>query len=350
VTAPFAVVSDRHFHGWSAFSTVTPDGINSRLEIQLKEMRRCAAALKAAGGDLVIDCGDTFHVRGSVAPSVLNPVVDLHKELIDAGFKIISMTGNHDAETKDASRLTDASTALEAVGVLVIHEPRVLGYNAFVPWIADMARLRMEITKIAAYADTDRRTLFLHAPLNGVIPGLPDHGLDPAWVAKLGFRRVFVGHFHNHKAFPGEVYSVGASTHQTWSDAGSRAGFLIVDDTGVHFNKSRAPEFLDLNAATVDPTELPLLVDGNFVRVKLDSASLKEIDDLRAALQGYGAEGVVINAVRSATVSARTGSTITTGASLAVSVADFIRGKAYSNEAAVQKACAEILAVVKETA
>lgn len=351
MSKPFAVVSDRHFHAFSAFAEVTPEGINSRLAIQLAEMRRVAEKLREMGGRLIVDCGDTFHVRGSVAPTVLNPVADLHKKLVEEGFEIVSLAGNHDLESKHSARISNAVTALEAVGVRVMHEPWVEegwgdGGFAFIPWMPDLKELWIQIRRVAENLKDGPLTLFLHAPLNGVIPGIPDHGLDPADLGALGFKRVFCGHYHDHKRHAGEVYSVGALTHQTWSDVGTKAGFLIVEDDCVHRFDSHAPRFIDLNASAIDPEELPLMVDGHYVRAKIESSDPKEIDTLRAALIDYGAKGVVINSVRASAVTARTGS-VAAGASLEASVVDFVRGKKFDNEPAVLAECNDILATVR---
>ena len=71
----------------------------------------------------------------------------------------------------------------------------------------------------AGLAATDRRLV----PYGALVPERR-HDL-----AKLGFRRVFAGHYHHHCSFEdGKVWSIGATTHQTASDIGTKAGFLLV--------------------------------------------------------------------------------------------------------------------------
>lgn len=349
MSKPFAVISDQHFHEWSAFATVNASGVNSRLQIQLTELRRCADTLRAAGGDTIYNAGDTFHVRNSLMPSVLNPVMDLHRELISEGFKVIVLAGNHDLASKTSNRLSSAVTSLESIGCRVVNTTERIGDVVMVPWVAEVAILKLELDAIAATMTADElklTNLIIHAPVDGVIVGLPDHGLSGAYLKGLGFRRVFSGHYHSHKEVCDGVWSVGASCHQTWGDIGSKAGFLIVKEgEPVRWFKSHAPEFVEITAETpID--EVEMLVDGNFVRAKINSSKQVEIQELRAFLDGAGAKGVTILAHKDSSVTARVGSTVSAGASMEVSVNDFIKSKSFANHEKLALLCQDIL---KET-
>lgn len=343
---PYGLMADVHLHGWSAFSSVESDGANSRLAALLHEVIRCRDEVRKAGGDTIVIAGDLFHVRGSIAPSVLNPTLDTFSSLINSGIKIVILAGNHDLEGKEANRIGSAITSLEGVGCKVVnsfeHGLSVMERVVMIPWTQNLTDLKARIEEAR---DADSRPsevdLILHAPVDGVIAGLPDHGLTPEWLAKLGFRRVFSGHYHNHKAFDGGVYSIGALAHHTWSDVSSKAGFLLVGDD-VKWFKSHAPEFVEITAET-DPSEIPLLVDGNYVRAKINSTKTQDVEELRAYLTDSGAKGVVILAQKEAGAAPRSGSTVKAGASLEVSVADFIKTQSYANAEALQVLCQEIL-------
>src|SRR3569833_2574261 len=108
---PYGVMSDTHNHGWSAFATVLPSGVNSRLQIILDETWRCAQEIKKAGGDTLYHGGDLFHVRGSIAPSVLNPTTDCYRAIIEDGIQVVIDAGNHDLEGKEAARVSSAGAA-----------------------------------------------------------------------------------------------------------------------------------------------------------------------------------------------------------------------------------------------
>jgi len=343
-------MSDTHNHNWSAFATTTPEGVNSRLRATLDETVRCAGAVVAAGGDTIYHGGDLFHVRGSIAPSVLNPTLDTYRALINGGMKIVINAGNHDLEGKEASRMSSAITALEGIGCTVINKPTIHYVGAgsdmmVIPWIPNIAELKaaIETTPEAERADLD---LLIHAPIDGVIPGLPDHGLDAGYLAALGYRRVFAGHYHNHKDLGGSVYSIGSLTHQTWSDIDAKAGFLVVTDEGVKWHATHAPSFVEIDASTKED-EVPLIVDGNYVRVKINSAKLSDVEAMRAYLMSVGAKGVVVLPdVKVATV-ARTGSTLKAGSTLESSINDYINAQSYKEAGMVAALCQDILTTVR---
>ena len=353
---PFGIISDTHHHNWSSFAHTNPAGINSRLDTILMETHRAADAVFKAGGDTLVHAGDLFHVRGSVAPSVLNPTLQTYKMLVDAGLKIIINAGNHDLEGKEANDLGSAITALKEVGCTIINKPTLLpALNlALVPYIGKVADLKKVLEDLQDETDAFNCNLVIHAGIDGVIKGLPDHGLDAEYLNKLKFVRTFAGHYHHHKKLGERVWSVGALTHQTWSDIGSKAGFLLVQDKAVSdpenvkWFSSHAPSFIEIDGAT-KPEDIPLLVDGNYVRAKIFSSKPSEIEDLRKFLTDSGALGVTIISQPKAGVT-RTASTIKAGASLEVSVTDYINGSDFERKKELAVMCDGLLKEAREAA
>ncbi len=360
MSKPYAIISDQHFHNWSAFSSVSSNGVNSRLEILLQELRRCAKTLRAAGGNTIINAGDTFHVRGNIAPSVLNPVLEAHRDLISNGFEIVIVAGNHDLESKEATRVGSAITALEEVGCKVVNDYMtglsVLDHVIVLPWQNNIEKLKEQIEEAAASEGGGKRLddidLILHAPIDDVLPGIPPHGLTGDWLAERGFRRVFAGHYHHHKlvydgsssTYSTDVYSIGACAHHTWGDVGSKAGFLVVQEDGVKWFASHAPQFVEITSAT-DYADIPLIADGNYVRVRINSSKQSDVEEMRSYLADEcGARGVVILAQKDAAVAPRAGATVKAGASLRVSVGDFIKARGFDHAEKLALRCDGILA------
>lgn len=349
---PCGYISDTHNHNWHAFATANSDGVNNRLRILLDELFRCADEVRKAGGDTIINAGDTFHVRGNIAPSVLNPTVDAYRKLVQSGFKIYILPGNHDLEGKEADRVGSAVTALEEVGCRVIHDVQVgtvaHDHVVMVPWTQDIARLKETLLNLSEVSDDGRGPvdLVIHAPVDGVLPGIPNHGLSPEWLASLKFRYVFAGHYHHHKDFGNGVFSIGALAHHTWGDVGSKAGFLIVSDEGVRWFKSRAPEFVDLSIAK-NETEAEMLADQNYVRARIESSKMSEINKLREWLVGAGAKGVVIQTVKepSKTRDGSVAHSVMAGASIEASVDEFIKSQSFTRAESVQRECQRILSL-----
>jgi len=350
---PFGLIADLHLHLWSQFSEISPDGMNSRLQGLLDEIYRCGVEVKAAGGDTIYVAGDVFHVRGSVSPLVQNPAFDLFTKLKNEGISVVIIPGNHDLAGKNTTRLGSAVTALEGTGAVVCNEAKVFEsgdekYVLVIPWYESLAELKSYITTLAATADPSPENidLILHAPINGVIAGLPEHGLDPEWLASLGFRRVFAGHHHNHRDFENSVFSIGALAHHTFSDVNSKAGFLIVGDD-VRWMQSHLPEFQDLDELIkLDADAIPLLVDGNFVRVKTEKSKHSELEEIKSELLSYGAKAVIINQVRKPEARRSGGvvSSVSAGASLGVSVSEYVKSKAFNHAERVEREAQHILA------
>lgn len=350
----YGLCADIHLHEWSAFSSSMEDGQNSRLVGLLDEIERCAKEVKAAGGEVVVIAGDVFHHRGSVSPPVLNALRD-RLAMCHAGFGVnfIVLAGNHDLAGKDSTRLGSAVTALECDYVQTVSAPQYFRNTgtALVPWYENIDDLRAAIASFDTGATgffRENTDLILHAPIDGVIKGLPHHGLTPEWLAELGFKRVLSGHYHCHKAFPGNVYSIGALAHHTWSDIGTKAGYLMVGPDSVTYRKSHLPEFIDLSQLVdLDPADIPFLVDKNYVRVKVEASKTKDVEDARKELLDMGAVAVIVQAqpkppVREGTERA----TVASGASLEVSVSDFIKGMPGVDADDITKAALAVLTTV----
>lgn len=355
---PFGIISDAHNHSWNQFSRILPTGVNSRLQNILDAEMDAAKAVKAAGGKTLYIAGDLFHVRGSVSPKVLNPTKDLFEKITGMGIEIRVLTGNHDLESRDSESLSNACEALSPIeGVKIISSMTIFHDDnmVMVPWYDNLDDVRKyikaAIEEIEDLGDeASSYSLMLHVPVNGVLLGIPDHGFYWKELESFGFKRVFSGHYHNHKKFEGEVYSCGALTHQTWNDIGTRAGHMIVDDDGVTHTKSAAPEFRDYDIAWDDDTAAENC-KGNFIRVRLGEADEDEITMIRDHIVGLGALGCLVQAipVPKGTATARTATTATSKApTVRESIGEWIRNNAAAMTAVeVEKLCSEIMLEVE---
>lgn len=338
---PYALLSDLHLHSWSTFSDINGNGVNTRLQTIIGEVFRAKHELVKAGGDTMILAGDIFHTRGSISPEVLNPVIDMFQELCK-DIRVYAIPGNHDLSSKNTSWLTNAASSLEPAGVIMANKPMRLPALPvlLIPWHNSTDELKAVLEDLQDI----EMDVIIHAPVDGVINGLPDHGLTDSYLATLDYNRVFSGHYHNFKDFGNDVYSIGATTHQTWSDVGSKAGFLLVDDK-VKRLASHAPLFVDIYG-DMDEEEL-LACDGNYVRVKVGKATPAEVNDLRKDLLDRGAKGVVIQAIKETEVTARGGKTVGASITLEQSVADYI-GDKFGGDKKLANLCRDILSDVEE--
>lgn len=336
---PYALASDLHFHNWTAFSKVNPDGTNNRLRMLVSELERACSELLVAGGDTLRIAGDVFHVRGSIAPSVLNVVLDFIKWADGKGIKIEIIAGNHDLEGKHSDAVGNAVLSLgQFKNVTVIENPRVDVDErvVMVPWVDNLDDLRNILKALAeeiasGSGNPAEYDVIIHAPLNGVITGLPDKGLTTSELQALGFKRVFAGHYHNHKELAPNfaVTSIGAIAHHTWSDVGSKAGFLLVSDDEVLWRKSHCPDFIDISSAETED-EAILISDGNYVRIQVAESKVSVIEEVKQQLFDAGAKGVVVRHVKDTSGAKRAGAvsaSVKSGASVHESVSEFVQHK-----------------------
>ncbi|ELJ1804453.1 metallophosphoesterase [Vibrio parahaemolyticus] len=333
---PYGVISDSHFHNWATFSHIIKEtGINNRLQHILDETWRAAKTVKDNGGDTIIHCGDVFHVRGNLAPSVLNPAVDLYERIVhELGMNVYILAGNHDLEGNNSERLGNAAVALEGAGCTVFSDVHVDTHKMriYIPYVHNMKELR-KIINDSAEGDKSKWTLFLHAPMNGVISGIPDNGLSVAELREFGFGAVFCGHYHNHRVFDGNICSVGALTHQTFSDVGAKAGFLLYNGKAITHYPSSAPKFVDFDPDWGEIEEAEYIT-GNYVRVKLENATNEDVEEIRKYLKDKGAAYSQIIHVPKSETARDDVSSLEAGSSIKVSIADWCKKQGYNDHVA----------------
>lgn len=343
MSKPYGLCADLHCNNWTAFATIDAKGRNSRLMETLAELDRCADEVLKAGGEDLIIAGDLFHVRGVVTPSVFNLVRDCLARIRQRGVLISGIPGNHDLAGKDSDALCSAVQMLNQSGAVnFVHKVRFEDGLVLVPWQRDLPTLRAELDQIDFRDELD---LIIHRGIDGTLSHMPTTGFTAEFLADYGFRRVWAGDYHHMKEFGRGVFSIGALTHQTWSDVGTKAGFWIVHDDRQQWFASRAPQFLDLvdlaDPDSVDLDELALDVDGNYVRAKIGEADASAVAEWRRQLLAIGAKGVLIQALPASVGEKREGVSAKSLLTLDKSVMDYVTEKKHNVR--VGEICAEIL-------
>lgn len=306
MSAPIVIYSDPHYHNFQQFAQISANGLNTRLATTIRATMEMTAHAKRIRASTIICAGDIFHVRGAVAPSVLNPTRAMFDAMSNEVSSVLLLTGNHDLESDKSKDLTAATHGVgNDRGVIVVADENGFAFNAptdsptkiiMIPWSPDLSYIRNQIK--TRCQNPGRDILVLHAPMNGVITGLPDHGLTVDDFEDSGWATVFIGHYHNHRVFHTRsgtrVVSVGALTHQNWGDTESLAGYVVYHpDTNTieHFETS-APKFIKCHVDDLDeldPTD-------NFVKI-VGGISRSDAEDVRADLILRGAKGVIIEGI-----------------------------------------------------
>ncbi|MCJ8601065.1 metallophosphoesterase [Klebsiella pneumoniae] len=332
--ALYALVSDQHYHNWSAFSTTDVNGLNSRLRIQLDATLEAARAACSAGARWFICAGDTFHVRGSLSPTVLYYVKDTYRKIREMGLEIIMLAGNHDLESNDSVMATNAAATLHepdfhihcrpGVGTWALDDRHKLH---MVSWYNNHKELVALLKKVGAEAKADSafsHDVVIHAPINKAIPGMPDVGVEAEDLAGLGFRYVLSGHYHNHKEVVPGVISIGALTHHNWGDLGTQAGYMMVYEDGTYAQfETSAPKFIELEPETAHPA----YVAGNYVRLRAVIDNEEEGVKLKLELAAMKPKGIATNFTRRVSMIAGSAATSATSSidSLESSVSAFCK-------------------------
>lgn len=308
----YAILSDIHAHSFTLFAKTNSAGVNTRLQIILDEMMRAAAELQAAGGNRMVIAGDLFHTRGHIDPEVLNPVRKTIEKILMMGIDIDAIPGNHDLKSTETQELSSSIQNLAQISISggqfrVFNKTTEANGRVFIPWQNTHEGLLAELQDVSNNwgLDKSKTDVVIHAGIDGVLSGMPAHGLNHVKLGSFGFRNVFAGHYHNHKDFGNGVVSIGATTHQNWGDIGTKAGFLLVDEStgAITFNRSQAPHFIDISG--MDELEMQMEVPGNYARFRGPTMTNDEVKELREELMKMGALGTSIevprtmNAVRS---------------------------------------------------
>lgn len=200
----YGVISDPHYHSWSAFSTISVSGLNSRLKFSSMQPSRRQND-QSFWRKIHVVAGDTFHTRGSITPSVLHFVTEAYKTIInEIGLEVWMLAGNHDLETNDSVFSANAAASLQSIGVNIVCGPaqsvKIDDVTVhFISWRNSHAELLADMKSLREKAGAGIHDIVIHTGINKAIPTMPDVGIEANDLKELGFRLVLSGHYHNHK-------------------------------------------------------------------------------------------------------------------------------------------------------
>jgi DNA repair exonuclease SbcCD nuclease subunit len=316
--AQIIIYTDLHCHPYPFGASINEEtGRNSRLQDCLDVLDWTANIVHDRGADARLFIGDMFHIRGRLAPSVINPISDHFETVHHRGwwqpFIDFLIPGNHDHEHRVKGEHALHSLRGDGVWVRDGHGYEVINDGGKlrglgIGWVAyepSVVELKAKVKQVAAEArlqeGVERKILLIHHGVDGSMPNIPDCGFGPADLPIDTFDWVFCGDYHNHKELiPGRAWMVGAPLQHTFGDVGQTRGCVVLDTaTGtVEFiENSAAPRFV-----TVDLVDGKMKVmgakdvKGNFVRVRADDQ--KALEKLAAKITDMGARAVQTELVR----------------------------------------------------
>lgn len=255
-----AVTADIHAANHKPFSTILPDGRNSRLVAIIDAVLWCANDAVERGCKFFCIAGDLFHNRKSIEVSVLSEVSGLVDKLSGMFEQVYVLVGNHD---ESLSRKEHSVGAFRRTNVHVIDKPtwHKLGKQrvGFLPWTPTRAAFTKRFTKLL------KRMKREADGCDGVITHI---GLDKAWAGPVDWevegdieipdifkgkqKWVLMGHFHKAQSWEeGKrlIAYVGSPLQHSYAEQDERKGYWVVPDKGVPFMvyNDDAPRFVTVS-------------------------------------------------------------------------------------------------------
>lgn len=217
-----AVCADLQFDDQPAYSTLTAEGVTSRLLDFIECFNWIVDDAVSRRCDKLLLLGDIFDSRTTISLSVLHYVC---KAVADASkrIEIAMLVGNHDS----MMRVPTVNSLQVFSGVATIYEePTVDGELAFLPWTGDPAVYREQAYALSKTKGA--RFLFSHALFEGAVPkcgvGKPIDDVNPdAWAG------ILLGDVHEPIVLRSNMRYCGAPLQIHYGDAGGARGFLILD-------------------------------------------------------------------------------------------------------------------------
>lgn len=237
--------ADWHLHNWRAYSTITKEGLNSRLQDQI----RCLTGMVdwAASNEIewIINLGDFFHAQGDfVSKDVLRAATVICELIQDAGIRHTVVPGNHDIY-REKTIFRPFKHLID-----IVTEPRTEVHSeisySFIPWTLNRTRLQADIKKVSPQRILGSRFFVLgcHQLFKGA--RLPNFHItkkgDIDRKAVGGFDLVLSGHNHRHQKL-GNIWYIGAPYQMDHGDEDDAKGFIIGTAKDFVFKHIDGPKF-----------------------------------------------------------------------------------------------------------
>jgi DNA repair exonuclease SbcCD nuclease subunit len=275
--------SDLHAHQFKNYSTLLPDGRNSRLQDAVNILHEIKFIADSEKAQCILFGGDLFHIRpgiGTMKISTFNAIYDAIARL-RVGRTVGLLVGNHDQGDRAGKE-----HSIYAFGsmVTVMDQPDVYYFADTIkgerisvfamPAQSDLGKIPEIINNNLGLVEDN--TIFLgHLPVAGGVVGcnflMPDGETVPtADLRPDVFSRIFLGDFHKPQTLVAGIQYIGATHHHNWGDAGQRRGCLIwdsVEDTVIFKPLTSAPRFEKIPFEEWESQSSIAAAQNNFVRI-----------------------------------------------------------------------------------
>lgn len=280
--------TDMHLDNWSAFSSITNTGYNSRFWEQVKILEGILAYAEKHDCKIVFG-GDLFNRRMLVPTDVLHITYELFASYTSQ--PIYLLVGNHDMYTWNPEctplRQYDAMNHMN-----IITEPTVVYAHpttniSMVPHGA--------LIPTCPASDTTYDILLTHYGVNEARLGPKDFRMKDDLTVKelkdLGYDLVMLGHIHKPQALAENIIVMGSPMSHSFHEANETKYFYVFDCETKELVKypTGAPMFLTHDVKTKKELNKIDIKDGNYHRINILTKKISLAD-----LSNYTAPNVVI--------------------------------------------------------
>lgn len=286
--------SDIHIHPFGNYSTILPNGLNSRVQDSINCITQIKDYCITNNIDAVLFGGDLFHERRQVTTSTYNAGLDAIKQLAGV-VPIFAISGNHDQSDKLGT--THSLHGFHNLkNVTVADKPGSYIFSGWkyeyevvaIPYTENTEMLK-EIVNNKRLTYSLPRIQLIHTGIQGATIGTDfvyANPTDPTLhdLACSKYDLVVLGHFHKHQQLAENCWYIGSPLAHNWSDKGEIKGFLVYDTETKTIEQIslKAPRFIEYNPKLAF-AGMPF-TKGDFV--KLIDVNIKDwSEDKRAELK-----------------------------------------------------------------
>jgi hypothetical protein len=292
----YGIFADLHFQEQHKHSTVTSDGITTRLTDMLQGFRVLFEREVKRGASAFLVLGDIFDSRTELPVSLIDAVCRLFDDLVSEYDRPITvLAGNHDSYLRNPKQ--NSLQALRGI-VEVVESPQPWSVDPnfyLVPWNDDPEVIKKQV---AEAVQEESCILCSHLLVAGLFPD-KDKGVPLEYLHTAEFDWIILGDVHKHQfvptsKLPREVHNylrdggrvkapsnvvyVGSPWHLDYREAGTVPGLLhfhAADDWGLRFVENDvSPRFHLIKDSDYDVSGVG---GSDYVRVAFDEADDVEL-------------------------------------------------------------------------
>ena len=267
-----AVCADIHAHNYGKYSSVSSDGLNSRLNWILLAIGEIIKKSKEHKVDALVIAGDVFHSRKSIDVTVLDAVYN--EFLKEKELPMYLVAGNHDIAESGKRRY---SIKVFSKLMKVVTVPKVVEIAGnkvgMIPWTNDPDKLSLVVTE---FKKQHVKYVIGHLGIKGGVTGNHDYvmegDIEPSIFSK--FTWVALGDYHKHQVIKSNIYYVGSPIQHSWGESDDKKGFMIFDANGGEFIELEGfPRFITVR----NEKDAKTVTDKDYVKVVGKSQDIKSI-------------------------------------------------------------------------